>query len=59
MATEGIFYKGFNSFAQRTFGTAKPHPTNTVPVGHPTQKRPQPGDGTRGRINRQRSDFKR
>lgn len=56
MVSEGVRLTKALIALPKTFGTVTPQPTYT---GHPTPTRPQPGDGTRGRINRQGSGFKR
>ena len=59
MVSEGIRLTKALIDIPKSFGTVSPQPSRTIPAEHPTPVRPQPGDGTRGRINRQGTGFRK
>lgn len=59
MVSEGIRLTKALIDMPKSFGTVSPQPSRTIPAEHPTPVRPQPGDGTRGRINRQGTGFRK
>lgn len=59
MVSEGIRLTKALIDMPKSFGTVTPQPTYTAPAEYPNPTRPQPGDGTRGRMNRQGTGFKR
>lgn len=59
MVSEGIRLTKALIDITKSFGTITSQPTFTAPAEHPTPARPQPGDGIRGRINRQVSGFRK
>lgn len=59
MVSEGIRLTKALIDMPNSFGTLASQPTCTAQIEHPVPQRPQPGDGTRGRINRQRTGFRK
>lgn len=57
MVSEGIRLTKALIDMPKSFGTIAPQPIHTATAEHPVPQRPRPGDGTRGRINRQGTGF--
>lgn len=59
MVSEGIRLTKALIDMPKSFSTVAPQPTYIAPAEHPVPQRPLSGDGTRGRINRQGTGFRK